>query len=495
MKRSFFAKNIIKKILRISVYATVLFQFAACSDDTLDPIELIDLSVQGTEGVMYPAFNPQTRHYAVRCKSTDTLSVEALARSVDDSISINNNPFQSGRGELTLINPGEDQDIVVTVARGELTEEYTIYCLAEDLPIIEILKNETVDSDGLMLLAPKFRLENGERKTYLLVLDDNGVPRFRQRIEGTVSDFKWHDNGQYSYALLEGLNEFGVNGYVIVILDENYSEIKRVRTVGLTQTDSHDFIITDEGNYIILSYHSTRKDMTAFGLATDEIVGDSVIQEVSPDGELLFEWNSFDYIDLADCLASGFPRFPSDYAHINSVDLTDDGNLVASFRGCAQVLKIDRPTGNVIWQLGGSMSDYQIVDDFYGEFCGQHTALELEGDRVLMFDNGIYCLGGREETFGQFTRILEYRLDLEAGQAHFVTDYSLNDTYTEFTSSQGSVQQLSNGNRFIGWGRGPDMSVTEIDPSGKEVFMMRLTFDDTVAISYRAYRYENLPQN
>jgi hypothetical protein len=232
--------------------------------------------------------------------------------------------------------------------------------------------------------------------------------------------------------------------------------------------------------------------MTAFGLTDLEVVGDSVIQELDANGNVILQWDSWDHLDIADCQATGFPRFPGDYAHVNSISLTQEGDLIASFRGCSQVVKIDRPTGDVIWRFGGSNSDFMIVGDPFLEFCGQHTASQLADGNVLLFDNGSYCLGDRENQFGQFSRAVEYRLDAPAGQAHFVSDYSLNGTFQEFTRSQGSVQQLANGHWLIGWGRGPDMSLTEVSESGDRVFEMRLVKDGSVAVSYRAFREDAL---
>ena len=112
-----------------------------------------------------------------------------------------------------------------------------------------------------------------------------------------------------------------------------------------------------------------------------------------------------------------------------------------------------------------------------------------------MYDNGGYCLGDREDAFGTFSRVVEYRLDSSAGQAHFVRDHSLNGTYQEFTRSQGSVQLLANGNWLIGWGNGPDMSISEVDSSGAEIFMMKILFDGSIAVTYRAFRESSLPRN
>ena len=140
------------------------------------------------------------------------------------------------------------------------------------------------------------------------------------------------------------------------------------------------------------------------------------------------------------------------------------------------------------------VSDFLIVGDSFSEFCGQHAVLELASDKVLMFDNGNFCLGDREDTFGQFSRVVEYRLDFITGQANFVRDYSLNRTYQEFSRTQGSVQELGNKNWLISWGNGPDMSISEITPSGDEIFAMKILFEGEIAVSYNAYREASLPE-
>ncbi len=484
------SSSLIVAALTISV-----FFVSGCNSSSHDATpELMALTVQGANGAMYPEFDQQTRHYAVRCRSSDVLSVTATAAVPVDQVSINGAPPELEMAEFELANPGPDQDITVEVSRGNLVGQYTLHCLAEDFPEIQVLRAEPNVTQSLMLLTPKFRVDE-QRMSYMMILDNNGVPRFRRKIEAVVNDFKRHPNGLYSYIQLQGRNQFDVNDFVVVILDEDFNEIDQLKTIGLTQTDGHDFIFTNEGNRIFISYNSTTRDMSAFGLSTEEIVGDSVIQEVNSAGQVVFQWNSWDHIDVADCQATGYGRFPDDYAHLNSIDLTPDGDLIASFRGCAQILKIDRPSGDVIWRLGGSDSDFIIVGDPFNEFCGQHTVLEVAEDRVLMFDNGEYCLGDRETAFGQFTRIVEYRLDFPAGQANFVRDHSLNGAYQEFTDSQGSVQLLPNGNWLNSWGRGPDMSINEVDPSGKEIFAMKILFDGSIAVTYRAFREASLIVN
>ena len=57
------------------------------------------------------------------------------------------------------------------------------------------------------------------------------------------------DDGRYSYAIKTVANEFGKPNSEIVVLDAHFQEIKRLSTIGLNQTDNHDFLITSDGTY------------------------------------------------------------------------------------------------------------------------------------------------------------------------------------------------------------------------------------------------------
>ncbi len=460
-----------------------------CDGSSHPPPESLTINITGSSRAMYPEFEPTTHHYAVGCGSQEDLLLKVEKPGAD--ITVNGGNPVTGDVEMQLIGLGGDDEIIIDVDYSWASNRYVIHCLPDDFPQIEIVHTTDQVSDGLIWATPKFR-EDGEMRAYLTVLDNNGVPRFHRKVNGSASDFKRQKDGHYSYLMGIGKNSFGLNDSVAVLLDESFSELTTLTTVGLTQTDGHDFLVTEEGNYLFISYNSTPRDMSLFGFASDQISGDSIIQEVTPEGNVVFEWNSWDHIDISDCRAAGHPAFPGDYAHLNSIQLTPEGDIIGSFRGCAQVLKIDRPSGDVIWQLGGTASDFTIVGDPYEEFCGQHTALELEDNHIIMFDNGNYCIGDRESVYGQFSRVLMYQLDLAAGEAIFSQHQALNGTFQEFTRSQGAVQVLENGNWLISWGSGPDMSITELDSSGEEVFAMKIVNNGDIAVTYRAFRYPDL---
>ena len=291
------------------------------------------------------------------------------------------------------------------------------------------------------------------------------------------------------------------------MLDNDFEPVKTVRNVApVTHATGHDFLIKEDGAYALLSYNPVRRDLSAFNddqgdpYSTAEGTEDSIIQEVGANGQESFRWNSWNHMAIEDCTQH---RFPWDYAHINTIEDLD-GDYVASLRGCSQVVRIDGETGEVIWRLGRSnRSDEDwvagagtppvpILDDPYGEFCGQHSATLLENGNLIMFDNGGHCVvdpatGESQREGGVFSRVVEYSLDTELGtgqlvEAIFQRHHSLHGTFNRYARSQGHVEPMPNGHWLISWGRGTfdddpntplpaDETITQVNPlTGEEVF-------------------------
>ena len=188
---------------------------------------------------------------------------------------------------------------------------------------------------------------------------------------------------------------------------------------------------------------------------------------------------------IEDCVHHRFPvtlstdpdmRSPGGgYAHINGMHVVD-GVLVASMRGCSKVLGIDvKPgvtRGDVLWRMGRTnLSDSEwaardigprpldFINDPEGEFCGQHTARFLPNGNVFLFDNGVLCAIdpwtfeelGREGY--DFSRAVEYALDLDNHEAVFVRDHSLRGERSHIGYANGNVDVLDNGDWLVSWGR------------------------------------------
>ena len=222
----------------------------------------------------------------------------------------------------------------------------------------------------------------------------------------------------------------------------------------------------------------------------------------------LFHWNSWDHLAVeSDCLfVKKYLGDRFEYAHLNSLQIVD-GDIIASFRGCSQVLRIDRSsgTGAVEWKLGGTAPDpdstptytyLPLVGDPAGEFCGQHQATLTAAETVVMFDNGVQCLGPRKD-LDPFSRVVEY--DISSGtQATFLREYRRPDEQG-YTVSYGGATVLNaddtdrNNDRWlIAWGTvldaivgaGERIAISEVDPvTGASLFEISMSG----ATMYRVY--------
>ena len=508
------------------------------SKEGVEPV-LDSIEVAGPDGPkpLVPAFASEIRHYAVRCAERETLSVAAVAAAGNDTepatLTLNGDPLPDGGTEVSL---RDDQDLAVEVRRGDLATTYAVHCVPLDFPEVTVTTRRPGPAEGLLLVDPSYDSAAGGRVSYLAVLDDHGVPRFHRRVPVRAFNFRRHAAHRlYSYANAIEDESCSIREVEVVLLDELLEVVDRVRAAGLCNTDLHDFLITPEGNFLFIAYIPAERDFSAvpdgkgeYSYSTAEPTHDSVIQEVSPEGEVVFRWNSGEGregppIELADCRMLSFPE---QYARLNSFSLTTEGNLLASFRGCAQVLEIERPSGRVLRQVGGrapAIPDGRVHHRFVGDpypvgFCGQHTPIETgrsaNGDlRLALFDNGVGCPGDehrRRWHRNHPSRVVEYRLSgdeaifLRHREIPFPVDIA------------GSVQALENGNWLIsqGWtaptpllegirdrferfgntdGSRRPTSVVEMDPTGREVLAITMeTPAGERALIYRAYREPGL---
>lgn len=430
---------------------------------------LVGLEVQGA-GPLTPSFSDRTKRFSVVASGeVDTLTLE-LDFEPEFTVEIDARTLSGPETVEVVVEAGTTLPIRVSNESGS-TREYELLVLPPTFPQLDV----SVVRAQIRNTRSYLTLDD-----WLAIIDDYGVPLFYRQVENRASDFKRHPDGQYSYAVRTGAeNEFGARQHDIVVLDEEFQAVDRVNTVGLNHTDNHDFLIRENGNYVLLSYHGVIRDLSEQGGAPDQLVEESVVQEITPGGEVVFQWSSWPDIPWEEGL-----RDWTDYAHVNSAFIDDSGDFVLSMRGVSQVVKVDGGTGDIIWRLGGISNDFTFVGDPYSNICGQHTAQILESGNLLLFDNGQLCWPASEAR-GDLTRVAEYALDQEAMIATLVWSYSREGAYT---LSQGSSQRLSDGNTLIGWGRGPEILATEVDAEGAVVWELTATRDDAPVVSYRVFR-------
>ncbi len=472
------------------------------TDDDDPPLLLSALAVTATATrQLFPAFDANTFHYAVGCETTDAqttgkLTVTSSAADATTRVSVNGLQVanQNGEIDLTGLDGYSDVKIVLSNANGASTT-YTVHCLPNVFSTIVTTKQPGA-WDGLLTMG----IRSGS-ESHIVIIDNNGVPRFHRHVSTggmRVYHFRTHPNGKYpySYAVQHGTLSDAlqpgtilyteqhagagqIRNYEQVVLDHDLSEVQRVRTVDLKHTDGHDFAIRENGNYILVAYEPVVRDLSGYSdldgdpYGSSETVIDAIIQEVTPDGVVVHQVNSWDVFPLEDCAhANGYIHY--DYAHINSVQAVGD-DYIASYRYCNQIVRFNKETGKVVWRLGLSTQDdeywiardgrapLKIVDDPYNEFCWQYSArLQPNGHLMLYDNNGNYCTGSR--TPREFSRALEYVLDLEKGEARFVRHHSIGGNFKKYARFEGIVEVMGNGNWLISWGGHLPTAVTEVVP-------------------------------
>lgn len=445
----------------------------------------VQIEVTGVGVTTWPAFDPQVERYAIDTASDTGGAVTVRASTTDPTarITVDGLPLRGGERTVDGLEPGDEVAVLVDGDRGSAVHSF-LY-LPPQFPVLER------DTDGPSLDTPSpghvlltLGLWTEPSPFFETAVDANGVPAFVVSTANSM-DLKPAPGGHYSVA--RGRAEGGAD---VVELDEQLREVGRYRTVGLQHTDGHDAILEEDGTRYLLAYEpNTRTGLT-----------DAVVQHVAADGSVLFEWNSADHVDVEAETVVGVDD--PDYAHINSVEVMQDGDLLLSFRHLSSVLKVARTAhdgfaaGEVVWRLGGRASDFTVRDPDGspdGGPCAQHTAHELPNGDIQVFDNGAWSLNplcidpadpAGDTVARTPTRIAQFRLDETDGSATVVEEQVVGDRYAIFA---GSVQPLDGDRSMIGWASSTEAVASELGPGGELLWDLRAT-ERPRYFSYRAHK-------
>jgi hypothetical protein len=304
---------------------------------------------------------------------------------------------------------------------------------------------------------------------FLLILNNDGRSVFFRALPDRAYDFKVLPDGRLSY--------YDVSALGFVILDTNYIPLDTLKCGDGYTADPHDLHILPNGNYWLLAYDSHCVDMSKVvpGGDPEAVVIGLILQEMDQEGNVVFEWRSWDHFAITDATHENLSAASIDYVHGNALDIDADGNPIISSRHMDEITKIDRNTGEILWRWGGKHNEFQFLNDSIG-FSHQHDLRRLPNGHFTMFDNGNYH-------DPPHSRAVEYDLDETTKTARLVWQYR-NDPDI-FGFALGSVQRLENGNTLICWGA-TNPTLTEVDPDGHPVLSLDL---GNGIYSYRAYRF------
>lgn len=441
-----------------------------------------DVAVAGEGVATYPSFRRAVRRYGITTTDATNGIVEISASTTDakGQVLVNGAPVRDGRSVVRGLVEGDEVSVIIIDSLGRTAYSF-IYLPAGLSELRRSTPSPGAPEPGLVMLT--LGAWSDDSDFVESAVDRHGVPAFVRSVPHAM-DLRSQPNGNYSVARSTGDDR----GVEIVELDGSFEEVARHSTVGLRNTDGHDALLLPDGSRYLMAYEP------------DPATGrtDAVVQHVSADGTVLFEWNTRDHVDVpAETVEEG-----ADYAHINSIDVMQDGDLLLSFRHLSSVFKVARTAhdgfevGDVVWKLGGRASDFDFVDTEGspdGGPCAQHTASELPNGDIMVFDNGAWdrnplCIDPGDPTGAPVarvpSRVAVWSLDEGTGLAAMTKDHQVDSRYAIFA---GSAQPLPGGHTLVGWASSRDAVVSELDEDGRVVWELE-DVEPPKWFSYRAHK-------
>ncbi|WP_327099613.1 arylsulfotransferase family protein [Nocardia vinacea] len=266
---------------------------------------------------------------------------------------------------------------------------------------------------------------------------------------------------------------------------------------------NHDWELLPNGNRLLL----VTIPRIVPGLA-DEIVGDQGLYEVTPDGEIVWEWRAGDHLDelgfsedgwktLQDT-ASRDPNDPWGYLEMNSAktlgpnrwhradprSVFHPDNILISLRKANVIALIDKTTKAIVWKLGPYFAaepgaQHQRINAHkvprpLDQISGQHNphfiADGLPGaGNILVFDNQGGA-GYPPAALGIYagSRVLEIDPATEQIVWQYTAEDSGQPSWTFFSSFVSNAQRLPNGNTLIT--EGMNGRLFQVTPDGQVVW-------------------------
>jgi hypothetical protein len=261
-----------------------------------------------------------------------------------------------------------------------------------------------------------------------------------------------------------------------VIADSSYRTIETVEAGNGYPMDIHEFTLTPDRTALFSIYSPVLVHLPGTPAGQLSPLLDSIVQEVDiATGLVVWEWHSYGHVPLSESYATPANSSSNDAFHINSIQPLRGGRVLVSMRDTSALYDIERAGGGIVWKLGGKASTFRLGRG--ARFWFQHDAQMLPNGDISLFDDQA---GPPQKA--PSSRGLVLRLDAKRRRAAVVSEYRRPaDTSAQ---SEGSLQTLPSGNRFVGFGAQPFFS--EFTAGGRLVYDAQLPQDDG---SYRAYRF------
>jgi hypothetical protein len=289
----------------------------------------------------------------------------------------------------------------------------------------------------------------GDQPRYIAIIDSSLSPSWFINSGEFGLDFKVNQNY---------LTFFNKSNQNWIVLNDKMKEVDTLNCVNGYKADYHDIQLLQNGGYILQAYDSINVNMSEIvsGGNPNAIVIYLIIQEFDQNKNLIFEWNAWDHLNIADYTNLDLTRLRLTWMHGNSIEVDQDFHLLVSNRRSSEILKIDRNTGDVLWYLGGPNNDFTINNDSFNGFNKQHDVRRLSNGNILLFDNG-------NEHQPPISRVVEYSVNEINKSINLVWEFYHPEQLLGL--AMGSAQRLPNQNTLINWGivNSNGAIITEVD--------------------------------
>ncbi|HEX4982048.1 MAG TPA: aryl-sulfate sulfotransferase, partial [Ilumatobacteraceae bacterium] len=432
-----------------------------------------ELSVSGA--TIFPEITPSQHDYIAYCQSTTANQFSVHVRGMPRTTAMV--AFVGGTQvvDTTLTIPANDAIVVRITPTGGAPEEYWIRCVPPDFPTITTTGAGT-RPPGWYILANNNEPTDGQ---FGMILDSAGVPVWYKRGAAGRSprDLKRLADGSLAWfqTFGPGFGNDPTNGFEHFELDgTSRGLIQTIGVVGaLVPTNHHELVQLPNGNFLLTAMLRQpppadpepcrlQNATGTFPAETSEHVLRAIVQEVTPAGVLVREWDSAGHIAAAETTVPiCFRIAPStDYLstlHPNAVDLIPNGSgsaddqLLVSARHADAIYAINFDSGTVDWKLGGTTTadSLDIVGDPLNGPARQHDVRVLPSGNISMFDNRTQFTGAVPPfavTSGA-ARYVEYAIDETAGTATMVREIRNPNGF--FSGATGSARLQPDGGVVI----------------------------------------------
>jgi hypothetical protein len=415
-----------------------------------------------------PSFDPDVTDYTTRCTGEP---LEVFGRAAEGTaVAVDGGQPATARFDAT-VPLEENQEFSFSVTDPSGTHAYFVRCLPSNFPMWEYERFLPPRSD-LYVVAPTL---GAGAQQFAVIFDRNGVPVWWDTespgriINATVLEDEtiawWRDN----------------HGFIVHNLGG--SVLGEINTV-TGPTDLHELQQEPSGNYLLISSKIREHiDLTEYGYGPDEEVHDYIVEEVNPQGQLVWSWDTANHIGLGETgrwwlrLSSESPR---DIVHMNAIEAAGENAVLVSLRHTDAIYKVDKSTGEILWKLGGTWTpkSLKVVNDPEGAYPlgGPHDVRLMPDGTITIYDNNT--------DLPSVPRAVRYEIDEAQRTATLVEEVS--DPLVSQSFCCGSARRAVDGSWLLSWG-GRSL-VTEFDPGGQRTFS--LGFGGTV-FSYRAVPVED----